>query len=298
MLDEHTAMCEFALLPCPNECKDGKQNGIQRNALDRHLEHECRNREYTCACGLKGPYDFMEKQHVDKECPKKIVSCPNEDCTETMEQLAMKEHAMEECCHRKISCKYKQLGCSAELKKADMEEHELDGTLHLRMALDTTTKLFNRLTALEDDGPTNFTFKLEGYIRLKERNGCFNSPSFYTSLKGYRMCITVYPNGNGAGKDMYVSIYLHLQRSLNDRPFGANVVFTLLNQHENRNHFSKTKSVDCGVPIQGIDTFIPHTELRYDHNKNTQYLNGDTLYFRVTVKLTNNWLRCTEVFDN
>ncbi|ORU90314.1 MAG: hypothetical protein A6F71_04935 [Cycloclasticus sp. symbiont of Poecilosclerida sp. M] len=60
------------------------------------------------------------------------------------------------------------------------------------------------------------------------------SPPFQTSPHGYRMCVRVYLNGDGAGKGAYVSMFFVLMRSEHDDllpfPFKQSVRFTLLNQ--------------------------------------------------------------------
>ena len=60
------------------------------------------------------------------------------------------------------------------------------------------------------------------------------SPPFQTSPHGYRMCVRVYLNGDGAGKGTYVSMFFVLMRSEHDDllpfPFKQSVRFTLLNQ--------------------------------------------------------------------
>ena len=60
------------------------------------------------------------------------------------------------------------------------------------------------------------------------------SPPFYTSPHGYRMCIRVYLNGDGAGKGTHVSLFFVVMRSEHDNllpwPFKQSVRFTLINQ--------------------------------------------------------------------
>ena len=60
------------------------------------------------------------------------------------------------------------------------------------------------------------------------------SPPFYTSPHGYRMCLRVYLNGDGAGKGTHISVFLVLMRSEHDNlltwPFKQPVKFTLINQ--------------------------------------------------------------------
>ena len=69
---------------------------------------------------------------------------------------------------------------------------------------------------------------------VERRTLSLYSPPFYTSPHGYRMCIRVYLNGDGAGKGTHISVFFVLMRSEHDNlltwPFKQTVRFTLINQ--------------------------------------------------------------------
>jgi TNF receptor-associated factor 4 len=107
-----------------------------RKDLDNHLKEHCPNRDYTCYyCGEEGTYASITQVH-DLTCEKKILPCPNAGCGDTMERQQVPEH-VSKCPHTVVSCKYKGIGCDAELERKDMAAHEQDDKLHLHMALDT-----------------------------------------------------------------------------------------------------------------------------------------------------------------
>ena len=75
------------------------------------------------------------------------------------------------------------------------------------------------------------------------------------------------------------------------------VTLTLLNQLEDRNHYSDSMVLDINDNAEvdddwGFHSFIPHSALVYDSVKKTQYLKDDILYFRVTVEVADRkpWL--------
>ena len=145
--EEHVATCEFALLPCPKQCKDG--NGevkcFMRKHLDNHLKEDCPNRDHTCQyCGEKGTYVCILRVH-DKKYYRKILPCPNAGCTDIMQCQHIEHHVITECGHTVILCKFKRLGCETELKRKDMTAHEEDDKLHLHMAINMTLKLEKEL---------------------------------------------------------------------------------------------------------------------------------------------------------
>jgi hypothetical protein len=54
------------------------------------------------------------------------------------------------CPHTVISCKYKGIGCTSQLKRKDMPAHEQDDKLHLRIALDAVSVLQGTVSVLQD----------------------------------------------------------------------------------------------------------------------------------------------------
>ena len=93
-LDDHLASCQFALVPCPNNCEEDKGAGellLIRKQLDEHLQTKCPRR---CPhCGEKGTFASITEDH-DQFCDKKIVACPNKDkgCPLSVERGKTKEH--------------------------------------------------------------------------------------------------------------------------------------------------------------------------------------------------------------
>ena len=54
MLDQHLSVCEYTLVPCPNQCLylDSTIRQYMRKDLDQHVENVCPNRDFKCgACG-------------------------------------------------------------------------------------------------------------------------------------------------------------------------------------------------------------------------------------------------------
>ncbi len=72
-------------------------------------------------------------------------------------------------------------------------------------------------------------------------------------------------------------------------PFVGNITIKLLNHLEDKNHFIKildfnpehNKRAD-GNGL-GYPKYIPHSKLSHDSASNTQYLEEDTLYFKISI---------------
>ena len=311
-LETHVATCEFTLLPCPNQCQDNSDNivHLMRKDLPHHLERDCPNRDYKCQhCGKEGTFTKISLVH-DKICEKKIVPCPNADCTETMPRKDIEKHLNTECEYTLMACKYENIGCCKILKRKEIAAHELDDKVHLHMAINTVNEIKKVLRYLQGD---SMTFKLTGFDRKKSEGQIFPPPSFYTSPQGYHMKIVVVPNGYDVGKGTHISVYaMVLDGEYDDDitwPFQGNINFGLLNQLENKNHFIRKvlpgrpgnedhydKYMRRGGGGLGIGTFIRHSQLGHNPDKNTQYLKDDTLYFRVSADIPDHkpWLQCTD----
>ena len=310
-LEEHMAMCKFALVPCPNLCK----TKLIRKNLDSHLNARCPNRHYSCQyCGEEGTYATITQIH-DKTCRKKVISCPNKGCTETMKRFKTTFHVIYKCEYTEVSCKYANFGCKVKLKRKDMTTHEKDDKIHLHLALgvvvelkDTVVELKDAVDKLEDllkkkDKKESEMFKITDYAKKRFNDEMFTSPSFYTSPEGYHMSVIVYANGVGDDRGTHVSVYVHILEGRNDSklkwPFIGSVEIELLNQLKDDSHYIQTVPFEKQDNVQvgngwGYPQFIPHSELSHNPSNNTQYLKDNTLYFRVSVKVPDHkpWLEC------
>ena len=298
-LEAHVATCKFTLIPCPKGCTQRK---LMRKHLDKHLEQDCPNRDHTCTqCGEKGTYTHMMSLHGDT-CEKKMVPCPNADCTKTIQRRNAKRH-IDNCAYTEIPCKYQKIGCDVTTVRKDMPSHEEDDLqFHLDMALDKVIDLEEEIQNINSSKSLKSItskFKLAQYQDKMFHNKAFISPAFYSSCYGYNMCVSVYANGYHAHG--YVSMFAHIQKGEHDNelnwPFVGKVSIQMLNQLEDKNHYEMSMRVTKEVNLMvggtwGFPAFIPHTLLAFDAVKNTQYLKDDTLYFKVSVDIPDNkpWL--------
>ena len=301
--------CEFMPIPCPRECKikDTVQM-IMRKDLENHLKEQCRNRDYECKhCKKKDIYAKIIDIH-DNECERKIIHCSSAGCTETMERANLNVHLEKDCEHSMHPCKYETLGCDVTLKKGDMGTHEMDEKRHLELALDTVSSLQAKLAMYEEKECTlkkgePLIFKLTYFQERKESNNIFCSQSFYTNTGGYKMYIEVHPNGGDEGT--FISVCMIVQEGNYDDdlnwPFTGSIKIELLNQLADKNHYQKTIDFSEEDDVRAESNwvypeFILQSELQHTlMPTRTQYLKDNTLYFRVSVKVSSHkpWLECT-----
>jgi len=298
MLRQHLATCKFTPVPCPNKCKDrnNKVRAITRKDLDDHVKNHCYNGAHRCRdCGQRGTFAYVTRVHIDL-CPRKIVACPTDGCTEELERRDVSKHIDTRCEWTTVSCKYENLGCSATLTRRDMVTHEQNDSLHLHMAIDTINSLTDTLKSGEP-----VKLELNDYQRKKAEEVTAHSAPFYIYPRGYRMALQVYPNGSHDGQGTHVSVFGHTVGGRYDTelkwPLVGRIKFTLLNQLEDGGHYSKTMELTLAGNVGagnswGFLTFIPHSALGYNPAKRTEFLKHDTLHFRMLVKVANHkpWL--------
>ena len=311
-LDEHLASCDLTLLPCPNKCLKGN-NVVQllRKDMERHMKEECPRRQYKCPhCQEEGEYQERTTKHLN-ECPMKEVPCPKRRCKIRIPRCDLSKHH-EECQFVKVPCKYSTIGCKEEVLRKDLREHEGDSQHHFQLAVDSThqqqitirkqqvtiSKQERKLVQLQvREAPMKYKYTL--YDHHKAASEKIYSPAFYTSRGGYKMRISVNANGSGAGTGTHVSVYAHLMKGENDNhlpwPFTGTVTIELLNQMEDKNHYSRNfqfipdsdtsqlvvnEEMNIGY---GFSRYISHTNLEYDATRNCQYLKDNCLYFNISV---------------
>ena len=107
------------------------------------------------------------------------------------------------------------------------------------------------------------------------------------------MTLRVDANGYSDYKGTHVSVFAAILKGRYDAelkwPFIGKITFTLLNQMKYKNHhqeildFTSEDNAQVGGVVWGYADFIPHSELGYDPDRNTQYLKDNTLCFRMSV---------------
>ena len=303
-INEHLITCQFTPVSCPNKCGDKtEQFNLIKKDLEIHLKTKCPNRAYRCQhCGKKGTYTSITNGH-DKVCGKKKDPCPNNGCPLLMERRTIEQHVRSVCDYTEVACPFENLGCGARMQQKYVKEHKNEAReRHMDLALETLSLREAQHNTLSEGEAV--MFKLTGYANKKEKKEIFFSNPFYTSTRGYKMCIRVDANGDGAGKDTHLSVFTKLLPGCYDDqlrwPFRGAVEYVLLNQLSDTKHFSRVSSFGASVDMHlntlwGYPKYFSHSSLHHNHATNTQYLMEDSLYFRVTVKVNyKSWLACNE----
>ena len=295
---------------CPKrliECQYCTEEGI---LTGDHFE-VCPQYPILCSnmgCGQKIPR--IEMRAHKESCPKEITCCQYKTigCDQKMKREEQKEHneqSMEE--HLQMAMeeilvlKKERVELNAKIKdKDEATNNKLE---------ETEATLQAKIFSLQGGGKhsslhQSIHIKCTGFREMKEGDKNWFSPAFYTSPGGYKMCLCIAPNGSDSGKNTNVSCGVCLMSGEYDNilewPFQGEVTIELLNQLKNRNHYKKDISYDESIPQEarkkvvgkrygegwGYLLYISHSQLGYNSSLNCQYLKNDTLYFRVSVKVT------------
>ena len=183
-----------------------------------------------------------------------------------------------------------------------------DGRLKFRVSkatnLNPIAHIHRRCLALQSvveviDRNIPTDFKLSGFEGQKKQDDVWFSPAFYTHSGGYRMCLKVYPNGNGNGLGTHVSIYMCILQGPNDGslrwPLRGEITIQIVNetgdiQHEETVCYTDQVPENRSTKVTGReralgwgkDRFLPHSSLCDDAAKKTPFLRGDTLRIRIS----------------
>ena len=122
---------------------------------------------------------------------------------------------------------------------------------------------------------------------------CVYSAPFYTSRHGYKICLRVYLNGDGAGRGTHLSFFLTMMKGDFDPllpwPFKQTTTLIMLSQDgiskdisqsfkpDNVSNSFKRPKTEMNV-ASGCPTFCPLSVL-----DNPSYVQNDTLYLKCVV---------------
>ena len=311
VVTKHFDVCPYYPLACPNRC------GVtfERDDLEDHMKM-CRLEEVQCVFGNEGcQAKFIrenEDEHMDHNTQKHLALIPaatlriNQDFEQKLQE-------QQEVFERKLEQKDEQIKhVEQKLDKHNREFHEQQ-----QKEFQETLKVKDeKIKKLEDQLQTNgqvieqqqraisqlcrevgippYDITFSDYQQEKASNGYISSPPMYTHPGGYKFTLILWPNGpvSRSGWGTHVSGNVYSLKGDHDTtlkfPAKFTITLQLLNQHRNQNHY--TRDIQCEIKTRadignyiGTDfTFIPHAALKWNRDKQTQYLKDNCLRFKIT----------------
>lgn len=327
-IEAHEENCPHKIIECPSHNCDTK---LARGSVDKHLRTSCRWRIVHCPyCSQSHPKS--EENLHNEVCPMYPITCA---CRKVIPRLQMPDHLEAECILTQLSCPYLELGCNTKVERRDMQRHLRDQTSsHLSLACkklvdlhkefdDQKTKFTKQIDDLKKDNESlvlklaaqekevlvktnvvspTFVWKISPFSEMLRqaklgRNNKIDSSPFYTAPYGYKLKLSVNPNGDGSGKNTHLSAFVIVMKGEYDGllpwPFNQKVTFNLidqqgrLDQRENivmhfrantkLENFARPESDEN--PGRGYARFISHEKL-----KTRRFIVDDTLFIQVDVE--------------
>ena len=249
------------------------------------------------------------KQKVNKDVAREVA-----ELKESLEKSQLKIQELE----REKQAQAAELQKCSETSKQEIEalKHKVSEDMKQQVAMLQRQQEEDRISLHQHVHVFPIEFVITNFAERKNNSRAWYSPPFYTSTRGYKMCITVYANGRGDGEGTHVSVYANVMRGAFDDnlkwPFQGRVVLQLCNQLEDKRHcghtisFSEaadpkaTSRVTDGERAEsgcGTSTLIAHNDLCFNPANNCQYLKDDCLHFRIIAveSLSEPWVLPTEL---
>lgn len=276
----HWPLCDQYPVACPNNCDAGM---IGRQHLKHHKEKECPLEcvecEFKCVgCSVTLPRKDMP-EHVNENLGWHVAMIPQMYHRMTMEfqeKLEEKSHQIEDL-KSQVEAQKKEL--QAQRREMNMQQREIK-------------VLKSSLSALTP--PVEFILK--NFEDNKQENIQWFSQPFYSHASGYKLCLSIFPNGVGKGRRTHVSLFVNIMRGENDDqltwPFRGDVTVQLLSQRgKSGDAFEGTVNFDSRTSYRaagrvftyevnyfghGFPRFISQKEVR-----DSGYLVDDCLQIRV-----------------
>lgn len=153
------------------------------------------------------------------------------------------------------------------------------------------------------------TLKVTNFRELKTNGDAWLSMPFYTTPKGYKMRLVVYPDGHGSGAGTHLSLYLHVMRGRCDEnlnwPLNGHFTVSVLNQNDYREYvsqvisfpndgvgFTSGQSLDTKILVSsrgmgvGYAEFLNHRK-GLDLDGDIEYIKNDALLIKIDKR--QNW---------
>ena len=280
---DHMTVCDNFPLTCPNQCDI---ESVCRGDMDDHRK-TCPLETIDCeyckvGCKIKVLRKDLEKHNEDNM--KQHLLLTTKKLNETEDELRERVHTLE-------------IAMQQIINSTTMQQCESDQVTfwpsHLQLA--------NSLVAnTPGEHVTPVIVKMSNYAQNKLEKKRWFSPPFYSHKKGYKMCLSVYANGN-KNEGTHMSVYLCIMKGPYDDqlqwPFKGKIELKLLNQISAKGHyiidtyllfdskanFCQVKDADREIGNGwGYPSFISNENL--DMHMGTcmcQFLKDDSVFFEV-----------------
>ena len=273
----HKPQCTSRPVPCPNKC----EKLVPSKSVDKHLETECPLQVTECVFSYAGCSDRVRRKDMEAHVGQDLAY----------------HLSLQAVSHKEVM--EKQTSMQKEINR--LREQLEDKTSTLEMELDRTKDEVDDIKTHHESLHTHVNIVpvhlvLNDFVAKRKAKEIWYSQPFYTSCRGYRMCLVVHTNGHKSGTDTHLSVYVRLVSGNFDNqldwPFQGSVFVNLMDQRDDADHWVEKIEFD-GELIPGVtpevrkgnkdtewgnDRFIRQEMLC----QNFYDLESDSLHFEVT----------------
>ena len=271
--------CPKVPLTCPNKCDIGT---VCRGVMDQH-RRKCPLEPIGCeyyrvGCDASILRKDLEKHSKENMEEHLLLTTKKLDSTEDeLETLQERVHTLE-----------KVMQHIMKTKLVDQNDKIVLWPSHLQLASSMVENTPGEHVIPVIIKMSNFTD-----LKLQKKKRLYSMP-FYTHEKGYKMCLSVYPNGCSKGEGTHMSVFLCVMKGSYDDhlgwPLKGDFEVSLLNQLSDTEHhvhpvsFNHHENVERVLSRnvgsgQGSQAFISNEKLMMTGF--CQFLSDDCVFFKV-----------------
>ena len=224
---------------------------VLKTYLAEHKSIACPKRNISCEdCGYQSTWEVVTSGHRSV-CPNRTLPCPNKCSIGNVKRKDMEEHLNTHCPLLTMPCDFQFAGCEELTQKKDAIKHNEENVVcHLSLL----AKKFNSELSKKEEEIKSLQATIRNQKEQMHKLNCpesllpkdlymydftcyqstsrwFSEP-FYSHPNGYKMCLSVYPNGTGKGTGSHLSVFVNLMRSEHDDdlswPFQGKITVTLV----------------------------------------------------------------------
>lgn len=244
------SQCKFVQVRC-SLCR----TFVPKIHFSEHMKVVCPKRKFSCEdCGYYSTWEFVTGEHRSV-CVNRTLPCPNKCNMGNVKRRDMEEHLRTHCPLQTVPCDFQFAGCEQGKLKKDVGRHNDENiAYHLSLLakkfhseLAKKDEEIERLQATIKDQSEQIhalktpkllppvDFYMPDFDCYEPANRWFSDP-FYSHPSGYKMCLSVYPNGTGKGAGSHLSVFVNLMRGEYDDnlswPFRGNITVTVVTEGE------------------------------------------------------------------
>ncbi|VUZ52040.1 unnamed protein product [Hymenolepis diminuta] len=258
-LQDHLEECQHRVVTCIYDC------GVEFEVrfMEQHVTADCPRRPVVCQFCQEKIEIHDQPAHMET-CKRFPIPCPNGCKRKELPREELVVHLERECPLQVNNCPFTEHGCNFRGMKREIRAHLQDeNILHVLLLRDavqgfhnlldlqiqavrenqtTVKKLQMKLQRCEAFFEPSFIWRIDGYkekfdeAQQGRKTTLFSSP-FYSHRHGYRVCLSICPNGEQRFRGKYLSVFLCICRGEYDAllswPFSFPITLKLLDQNIN-----------------------------------------------------------------